>query len=107
MTPRTASVAVLVALAIVLVMLLSKSKPTSPVSSAPVGEFLSTSSNINPGWQLYTVEGRKPVGLVKKIESNHLFPDGTTQDGVLILFTDATENWVPSGDVKKLYVTKP
>ena len=88
-------------------MLLSKSKSPSAGSTVATGEFLSPSSNLNAGWQLYTAEGRKAVGLVKRIERDHQFPDGTTQDGVLILFTDATESWLPSADVKKLYVTKP
>jgi hypothetical protein len=106
MSRRTAFFAVLAALLLGLVIFAIKSK--SPfVASTSGGEFLPITTKLNPGWQLYTVEDHRSVGLVKSVENNHVFPDGKTQDGVLILLVDATENWVPLETVKKLYVAKP
>ena len=105
MKPRIAFVAVL-AVIVIASIVFAIAKRSSP-GSAPEGDFQTISTNLKPGWQLYTVEGRKPVGLVKTIESDHVFPDGKTREGVLILFTDASENWIPRDEVAKLYVAKP
>ncbi len=106
MSRRTAFLAVLAALLTGLVVFAIKSKsPFAPSTAA--GEFLTITTKPNPGWQLYTAKDHRSVGLVKSVENNHLFPDGKTQDGVLILLIDATENWMPLETVKKLYVAKP
>jgi hypothetical protein len=104
MSRRTVFFAVLGALlvGVAIFAIKSKSRP-----AAAEGEFLSISTDLKPGWQLYTAKEHRSVGLVKQVESDHAFPDGTTQDGVLILYIDATENWVPKEMVKKLYVTRP
>jgi hypothetical protein len=104
MKPRIAFVAVLAAIVIASIVFIAK---RSSSGSAPDGDFQAISTNLSPGWQLYTVEGRKPVGLVKTIEQDHVFLDGKTREGVLILFTDASENWIPRDEVAKLYVAKP
>jgi hypothetical protein len=103
MRPRFAFVAVLAAIVIASIVFVAR---RSSSGSASDGNFQDI-SNLKPGWQLYSVEGRKPVGLVKTIERDHVFPDGKTKEGVLILFTDASENWVPRDEVAKLYVAKP
>ena len=104
MKPRIALVAVLAAIVIASIIFIAK---RSSPGSKPDGDFQAISTDLRPGWQLYTVEGRKPVGLVKTIEREHVFPDGKAREGVLILFTDASENWVPRDEAAKLYVAKP
>jgi hypothetical protein len=76
-------------------------------SEEEAGDFLPISGDLKPGWQLYAAKDRKPVGLVKEIAPSHAFQDGTTQEAVLVLFTDATENWIPRKQVKELYVAQP
>ena len=104
MSQRTVFLAVLGALLLGMAIFAIKSKSRPTIAG---GEFLPISTDLKPGWQLYTAKEHQSVGLVKQVETNHAFPDGTTQDGILILFIDSTENWVPQEAAKKLYVAKP
>jgi hypothetical protein len=84
----------------------SSSGPSAQVTGTIPRGFLETSANINPSWRLYTVAEHRLVGHVKTVEKDHVFPDNTTRDAVLVVFTDKTEQWIPLDAVKKLYVTR-
>jgi hypothetical protein len=104
MSRRTLTLAILAAFLAGGIFLVIKSRSRQ---GGAVEQFLPISADLKPGWQLYSAKDRKPAGLVKEIASNHAFQDGTTQQAVLILFVDATENWLPHKKVTELYVTKP
>jgi hypothetical protein len=104
MSRRTLTLAILAALLAGGIFFAIKSRSRQGEAAE---QFQPVSADMRPGWQLYSAKDRKPVGLVKEIAPNHVFEDGTTQEGVLILFVDATENWVPHKKVRELYVTRP
>jgi hypothetical protein len=46
------------------------------------------------------------IGVIEDVESDHSFPDGSTRDGVLVRFPDATYDWIPRKTLQQIYVTK-
>lgn len=103
MSRRTLTLAILAAFLAGGIFLVIKSRSRQ---GGAAEQFLPISADLSPGWQLYSAKDRKSVGLVKEIAPDHIFQDGTTQQAVLILFVDATENWVPYKQVAELYVTR-
>ena len=90
----------LVALAILGLII---SQPPTPIIQS---EFIESSGHIEPGVQFYLRDSKSPVCVCKRIEIRHHFDDGTTRQGVLCMFPDGVEMWIPRDAVKKIYVVK-
>lgn len=80
--------------------------PQNAIDRGPNAEWLEASGNIWIGTRLYLKSEHIFVCTVVAVEPSHIFPDGTTREGVQVIFKDQTSTWVPREAVKRIYVVR-
>jgi hypothetical protein len=63
-------------------------------------------ANVWPGKRLYLKTDHAYIGVIQDVEDDHLFPDGSQRDGVMVEFPDGSSDWIPRGTLQQIYVTK-
>jgi hypothetical protein len=68
--------------------------------------YQSLLANVWVGNELYLRTDHAYIGVIQDIESDHVFPDGTQRDGILVKFANGSIDWIPRKTAQQIYVTK-
>jgi hypothetical protein len=87
--------------------------PPAPAEALPTrasrqnDDYQSLIANVWVGNKLYLKSDHAYIGVIRDIESDHIFPDGTQRDGILVQFASGDIDWVPRKTAQLIYLTKP